>query len=154
MEENKQWKQLPFTMELAKKIQSGEVEGKIKTRNGQKVRILCTDVQNDGYPIVAAIMDSGIETVGLYRLDGSYYIISVSSGNDLVLEVPDNEPQFKPFDKVLVRDCSKEDDWQISFFSHIRNDWFITNNGHMYKECIPYKGNEHLLGTTNNPKEN
>ena len=60
------------------------------------------------------------------------------------------EYQFKPFEKVLVRD-SYENKWRASFFSNIREGYakYVTT-GLVWKFCIPYKGNEHLLGTTNN----
>ena len=60
------------------------------------------------------------------------------------------EHQFKPFEKVLVRD-SYEDKWRASFFSNIRESYakYVTT-GLVWKFCIPYEGNEHLLGTTNN----
>lgn len=56
---------------------------------------------------------------------------------------------LKPFDKVLVRD-SDGGRWDITFYElyddkncsyHHR-----TLGGNMYKQCIPYKGNEHLMG--------
>ena len=60
------------------------------------------------------------------------------------------ELQFKPFEKVLVRD-SIDDVWRASFFSHIKEDdgRYVTT-GLCWKFCIPYEGNEHLLGTTDN----
>lgn len=60
------------------------------------------------------------------------------------------ELQFKPFEKVLVRD-SIYDVWRASFFSHIKEDdeRYVTT-GLSWKFCIPYEGNEHLLGTTDN----
>ena len=63
------------------------------------------------------------------------------------------EHQFKPFEKVLVRD-SYEDEWRASFFSNIREGYakYVTT-GLVWKFCIPYKGNEHLLGPTNNVEE-
>lgn len=63
------------------------------------------------------------------------------------------EYQFKPFDKVLVRD-NYEDEWRASFFSHIREGLsrYVTT-GLVWKFCIPYEGNEHLLGTTNNVED-
>lgn len=63
------------------------------------------------------------------------------------------EYQFKPFDKVLVRDDYK-DEWRASFFSHIREGLsrYVTT-GLVWKFCIPYEGNEHLLGTTNNVED-
>lgn len=58
------------------------------------------------------------------------------------------EPQFKPFEKVLVRD-SCDDVWRASFFSHIKEDdgRYVTTCV-TWKFCIPYIGNESLLGTT------
>lgn len=58
------------------------------------------------------------------------------------------ELQFKPFEKVLVRD-SYNDMWRASFFSHITEDdgRYVTTCC-TWKFCIPYIGNEHLLGTT------
>lgn len=60
------------------------------------------------------------------------------------------EHQFKPFEKVLVRD-SYDDMWRASFFSHIKEDdgRYVTTC-FTWKFCIPYEGNKHLLGTTNN----
>ena len=58
------------------------------------------------------------------------------------------ELQFKPFEKVLVRD-SYNDMWRASFFSHITEDdgRYVTTCC-TWKFCIPYIGNESLLGTT------
>lgn len=58
------------------------------------------------------------------------------------------EHQFKPFEKVLVRD-SIDDVWRASFFSHIKeNDERYVTTCVTWKFCIPYIGNESLLGTT------
>lgn len=58
------------------------------------------------------------------------------------------EHQFKPFEKVLVRD-SIDDVWRASFFSHIKeNDGRYVTTCVTWKFCIPYIGNESLLGTT------
>lgn len=65
--------------------------------------------------------------------------------------------EFKPFDKVLVRNTDTEE-WFPGFFEkfdstwnnpyHIMNRRSITDFA--FKQCIPYEGNEHLLGTTDN----
>ena len=55
--------------------------------------------------------------------------------------------KFKPFDKVLVRD-SYDDMWRACFFSHIRKDGRYVTTCFTWKFCIPYEGNERLLGTT------
>ena len=55
--------------------------------------------------------------------------------------------ELKPFDKVLVRDFSK-DKWSISFFSFKKEDCYVCLNHCSWNQCIPYIGNESLLGTT------
>lgn len=59
------------------------------------------------------------------------------------------EPEFKPFDRVLVRDCDG-DEWEIDLFASFSADapysFQCLNN--YWKQCIPYEGNEHLLGAT------
>lgn len=61
---------------------------------------------------------------------------------------------FKPFQKVLVRD-DKDDVWKADYFSHYEEDDeslpYICV-GSLYKLCIPYEGNEHLLGTDKSPE--
>ena len=62
------------------------------------------------------------------------------------------KPQFKPFEKVLVRD-SESDKWRCAFYSHFEPNGIYhygTIIG-MYAMCIPFEGNEHLVGTTKNP---
>ena len=64
---------------------------------------------------------------------------------------------LKPFDRVLVRDTNGQT-WNADLFSHI-----IDNNpnlkkifvcaGHYADQCVPYEGNEHLLGTNNDCDE-
>lgn len=59
--------------------------------------------------------------------------------------------QFKPFDRVLARD-SDDEFWFSEHFGHIENDGSFICGGKKYSQCIPYEGNEHLLGTTNKPE--
>lgn len=57
---------------------------------------------------------------------------------------------FKPFDKVLVRDAEGLE-WYANYFSHYREydqGYPYACMGVYYRYCIPYEGNEHLLGTT------
>ena len=69
--------------------------------------------------------------------------------NKIVVDIK-KEHKFKPFEKVLVRD-SYDDVWRASFFSHIKeNDGRYVTTCVTWKFCIPYEGNEHLLGTTYN----
>ena len=60
--------------------------------------------------------------------------------------------QFKPFDKVLVRDGDTEA-WKCNLFGYInKNGDYMCVNG-PWKQCIPYEGNDHLLGKTIKPEE-
>ena len=55
--------------------------------------------------------------------------------------------ELKPFDKVLVRD-DKEDQWSANIFSYQVRDMYHCLGEGYWRYCIPYEGNEHLLGTT------
>ena len=57
--------------------------------------------------------------------------------------------ELKPFDKVLVRD-NEDDIWEVSLFGYKDELYYRCDNGIPWIQCIPYDGNEHLLGTTNN----
>lgn len=71
--------------------------------------------------------------------------------NPDTLQVEPVKPEcpFEPFDKVLVRDC-EEHEWYANSFSHYRGkdkDFPYACFGNNFRYCIPYEGNEHLLGT-------
>lgn len=69
-------------------------------------------------------------------------------------QIVDLKPKWtlKPFDKVLVRD-SKASKWRANLFSHknIDEPYYCVYASWNY--CIPYEGNEHLLGTTKDVEE-
>lgn len=54
--------------------------------------------------------------------------------------------ELKPFDRVLVRDI-EDQAWQVSLFSYKDSDSYYCCNGCAWNQCIPYIGNESLLGT-------
>lgn len=67
--------------------------------------------------------------------------------------------EFKPFDKVLVRNDENEE-WNISLFARETTDYsdgltyeYECCNGILWNYCIPFEGNEHLLGTAENPEK-
>ena len=64
------------------------------------------------------------------------------------------ECEFKPFDKVLVRDYINSK-WEVDIFRHIveENTYRYSCLCDTWKYCIPYEGNEHLLGTTKSAEE-
>ena len=63
------------------------------------------------------------------------------------IEDSKSKVELKPFDKVLVRD-HKSDNWRANLFSHIDKDGCHYCVWASWNYCIPYEGNEHLLGTT------
>jgi hypothetical protein len=154
---------IPFDLEIANKIQAGEIDGKIKTIHGCKARIICWDRKDSETPIVFLAQYDDWEDLYECNIKGEYM---TGRGDDamlshLVLEVPDNEPQFKPFDKVLVRHSvnGKNAIWEPQFYSMTSIDPLSNKpiykmiDGYVYDQVIPYEGNEHLVGTTNKPKE-
>ena len=73
--------------------------------------------------------------------------------NRETLEVEKIQPEFKPFDYILSND-NDDNEWILCQFSHIDkkgNTVFVGGNyADKGKVILPYKGNEHLLGTTKN----
>ena len=63
-------------------------------------------------------------------------------------------PKFQPFQKVLVKDSDVDFSvWHCDLFSHVSKEGkYFTVSG-MWDECIPFEGNEHLVGTKDDPKE-
>ena len=64
-----------------------------------------------------------------------------------------NNYNFKPFDMVLVRDYDHET-WKTNLFKSKKicgKDVLYYCISAVWNQCIPYEGNEHLLGTTDTP---
>lgn len=64
-----------------------------------------------------------------------------------IWEKSKKQSAFKPFDKVLVRD-SESDKWRANLFGYIDKDGYYHCVYANWAYCIPYIGNESLLGTT------
>lgn len=64
-------------------------------------------------------------------------------------QVVDLKPnvELKSFDRVLVRNC-KSENWRANLFGYIDKDGFYCCVWANWAYCIPYIGNESLLGTT------
>ena len=62
--------------------------------------------------------------------------------------------EFKPKEWVLVRDEDR-DTWKLDIFSHFVDgaSFPYICIGSYYIECIPFEGNEALIGTTDAPEE-
>ena len=82
---------IPFDMERAKRIQAGEETGKIITRYGKDVRIICWDRDYKEYPIIGLLDNSSLCT---YTKMGKLCNTKATSSHNLVLQVPEYT-QFK-----------------------------------------------------------
>lgn len=149
-------KTIPFDLAMAKEIHEGKREGEIVTREGNPVEILGFDLdlgvnniaylvydEDDGHKLLKTVPDSGLQDI----------FTNIEDDFDLLLRVPDDTPSFKPFDKVLRRNSNIKI-WTCDLFSHMAFNGeypYACITGY-YKYCIPYEGNEELVGTSNNPK--
>jgi len=152
---------IPFDAKMAKKIQDGEIKGRIVTKVGGAARIVCFDKKTDTrHPLVVLIhdlLDPDIESVGCYTTKGE--VVGDKIYN-LCIELPEEAPKhkFKPFDKVLVRNSVNGGDaiWEPQFYSmsQMYHGELIHKmmDGYEYDQVIPYEGNEHLVGTSDKPK--
>ena len=74
-----------------------------------------------------------------------------NSEKKCIEELPRKTSVFKPFDKVLVRD-GDIDTWGADIFLEYSNLEFQFRCFRcVWRQCIPYEGNESLLGTSNKP---
>ncbi len=104
--------------------------------------------------------DSNEDIVLITDIADNYYIVETQYGMEVTISIglQDNWElvpnkfditTLKPFDKVLVKTFHEE--WKADFFSHYSKEAdfpYSTVGKKDYYYCIPYEGNEHLLGTT------
>lgn len=95
---------IPFDLERAKRISSGEEQGKIVTRDGRNVRIICWDAHRDDNIIALIEDETGIEFPIFYVSDGLVFLKSKSSC-DLMLSVPE-WTTFKDGDVLSYYNCT------------------------------------------------
>lgn len=130
------WNPESKTLEKLPKFKVGD---EISKRNSISNPWIIYSVSSEYYGLK---LPNGFEGIG---------VLPVSEQNDWEL-VPDKFDinVLKPFDKVLVRDNNAQK-WTadlFSFFDKSHPSPYICV-GHYTDQCIPYEGNEHLLGTTN-----
>ena len=72
------------------------------------------------------------------------YTIVVDCGR--IVEVYNKASGFKQYDRVLV--CNRKQSWKIDLFSHYEQfgSFRYRTLGGYYEYCIPFDGNEHLVG--------
>ena len=130
---------------------------KVVTRDERKVRIVCTDANNE-FPIIALITNDNKEVLMDYNNNGK---VSPDEITDLDLffatEKKDKfDPYtFKSFDRVLVRNF-KVYKWKCEHFSYLKenDDYPCMCSSNSYAFCIPYNDEtKHLVGTSNEAPE-
>lgn len=111
-----------------------KIGDKVRCKNNHNVVFTITSIRKDTY-----VCDSAI---AFWFMDQDKFELVPNKFNLSTL---------KPFDsRVLVRDYDSEP-WKVSFWGclvdNVRGYKYDTARG-PYKQCIPYEGNEHLLGKT------
>jgi len=92
------------------------------TRDSHKVRVVCTDANNE-YPIIGLLSEDR-ETVHTFTKFGKYNRASASSGLDLIEEYsPWNDVEIDT--KVLVKN-DDEYTWKRRYFAKYENDKVYT----------------------------
>lgn len=76
------------------------------------------------------------------------------SAQEVLSLIPKKEPTFEPYQKVLCRDGNER--WKPNLYGYYDEGSPLYPHcciGEHYKCCIAYEGNEHLVGTTDNPSK-
>lgn len=157
------FKKVPFDLELAKKITNKEVKGRIVTRDGRQVRIICFDRKNAVWSIIAlALNNRDIEEVFEYQNNGCYNAIGEHEF-DLHIEVPTYYKDYSNFlpckwQPCLVRDID-ENNWEVRVCAgrnKVGKSVFFGHYGGkiIWRQCLPLsKITEYLIGTTKSYEE-
>ena len=142
-------------------------KGDVIMFNGQVPCLVTGDYSQDIKNWVCGLLEDGDFCTNIIHLSEwcpCFYTFATEEVKDKLFEAMDKagytwdgetlkkKPQFKPFEKVLVRD-SESDEWRCTFYSHFNSKgiYHHITVGSVYAMCIPFEGNEHLVGTTKNP---
>lgn len=130
-----------------------------------KSAVFMIDAMTDNYVTIIAYVDK----YSTFRTGGHILLNYIPASEDMKKKFFDamdkagytwdgetlrkKEHQFKPFERVLVRD-NETLKWKCAFYSYFEpfSDYpHVTASTGAYAMCIPFEGNEHLVGTTKNP---
>lgn len=155
---NQFFKRIPFDLELAKKITNKEIKGRIVTRKGEEVRIICLDAKTK-YPIICLIEKlCGEEVIVMYMDNGHAIDISKHSSFDLYIEVPTYFRHYSNFEPQKWQPClvreNEDEIWLLQVSKGKRcgdGVLFYCPDGstNVWRHCLPLsKATERLVGTT------
>ena len=104
--------------------------------------------------------EDGVEQGRILSITDDTYDVAVTKDMGIFVPIADQDEwelvpdkfdinTLKPFDKVLVRGNVGQK-WTLDFFGFMDKDktYPFVCVGHYVPQCIPYEGNEHLLGKT------
>lgn len=159
------FKKIPFDIELAKKITNGEVNGRIVTRDGCQVRIICFDRKEKKWQIVALVqMSENYESVIIYKSNGAYSNFE-EKVFDLLIEVPTYYRDYSNFvpqkwQPCLVRE-NEDDYWKVRVCAENKQKARFYESGNfssygniLWNIKLPLSNEtERLIGTTKSYEE-
>ena len=123
----------------------------IETIDVERIPQFCIGIYSEepfkDYDTMMQDVNEVVESINYWKQPEFYEHFKFNKYNKDIGEK--EEPEFKPFDKVLVRDFD-DSKWipaLYGFKAEIPSSIHIVTGGGKWKQCIPYEGNEHLLGT-------
>ena len=144
----KGYKWNPETKTLEKLVEPEfKVGDVIQDEDGYKVKITEVNVEDGCYGYESMIA-KGIGGISFSEQDDWELVPNKFDINTLI-----------PFDKVLVKTKAHNPVWSIDFYGGYDREAcgsftpFAVTGGKYFQQCVPYIGNEHLLGTTDDCDE-
>lgn len=93
----------------AKPMKTLDVTKPVRTRDGRKARILCSDFVSKDFPIVAAVtQDDGTEATNYYTLAGCYWRSESACSDDLI-NIDELHPCTPELERVRQRVAEAEE---------------------------------------------
>lgn len=129
---------IPFDVERAKRIQAGEEPGKIVTRAGRNVRVVCWDRHDDTYPIIALFWSEERinEVCKAYTENGYLFEDREENLYDLTLQIPE-WTQFKDGDILACEIHNGPNDY-CKWFTILREKIETMGDAMMFTGYVSY----------------
>ena len=102
--------------------------------------------------------------VTIVEIDGEYYTYVNQNGEPAFISIKNQDKwelvpnkfditTLKPFESMVLVRTTNEDIWRPAIYGFsVPNKYYIVG-GIYWRQCIPYEGNKHLLGTTDDCNE-
>ena len=147
------------------------VVAKCEDDKGADYIVICKNITNYRINDFCSLNldNNNLDCSGMFCLDLEFYSLHLATDSEkqqlfdalakegkrwnpetLKIEYLPKKCEFKPFQKVMVRD-SKDEEWRPAFFwrEHSNGSEYVILSGEIYNYCITYNDStKHLLGTT------